>query len=308
MALQTRSSFDEFFQEEMKRVFGDELLGRESSQRVLFERIYDSMPIDGPFVRLQEIAGVGDHVAKDELSPAATTTIEPGVEVILTPITFAISTTWSREWMEDNRFQMFTEASGDLKKSGLRSQEQNLVDHLQSNPIGADGVPLFSNAHPTNFGTFTNIGPSISSLTEASVAVDVQIMATQRMANGAPMTNIPKYILVSPDNFTPGFKLFDSTLSVDNVATGITNQSNPFGRSGRNRFGYFDGGLLVSNFLEGPDYYLRSDMFQGLVRVDRAPLKLEMDTNITIQGLVAVSSYRQAVGVKDPRSIYLRQG
>lgn len=166
--------------------------------------------------------------------------------------------------------------------------------------IGGDGVVLFSNAHPTLAGTYSNIPGVAVALSEAGLEADFKNICNLRNERGLRLRLAPKKLIVSVNNAFEAERVLNSQGQVytpDNTPNALKN------------LGMFPGGVFVSKYLTqtSNSYYIQLDHpnpAQGLMFLKRLDPVPESD-NVFDSGNMKVKAVaRIGVSHVDPLVMY----
>jgi len=163
-----------------------------------------------------------------------------------------------------------------------------------------DSVSLFSTAHPTLAGVFSNTLSTQADLNETSLEqalIDIAAMTDERglkiAAKGVKM------IVPSANQFTAErlMKSQGRTGTADNDINAIKSM------------GMIPQGYRVNNYLTDTDsWYIITDVPNGMKHFDRAPLTTKMEGDFDTGNVRYKARARYVFGVSDPRGIFGVEG
>jgi len=220
--------------------------------------------------------------------------------------TIALAFAITEEAIEDNLYDRiasrYTKA---LARSMSNAKEVKAVNPLINGlPSGSfktgDAVTLFSTAHPTIAGVFSNTLTTAADLNETSLEqalIDIAAMTDERglkiAAKGVKM------IIPSNTQFTAE-RLFKSQGRVGTADNDI---------NATKSMGMIPQGYRVNNFLTDTDaWYIITDVPNGMKMFNRAPLTTEMEGDFDTCNVRYKARERYVFGVSDYRGIYGVQG
>jgi len=163
-----------------------------------------------------------------------------------------------------------------------------------------DAVSLFSTAHPTLAGVFSNTLTTQADLNETSLEqalIDIAALTDERglkiAAKGVKM------IVPSAGQFTAE-RLFKSQGRVGTADNDINAVKS---------MGMIPQGYRVNNYLTDTDsWYITTDVPNGMKHFDRAPLTTKMEGDFDTGNVRYKARARYVFGVSDPRGIYGVEG
>jgi len=216
--------------------------------------------------------------------------------------TIALAFAITEEAIEDNLYDRiasrYTKA---LARSMSNAKEVKAVNPLINGlPSGSfktgDAVTLFSTAHPTIAGVFSNTLTTAADLNETSLEqalIDIAAMTDERglkiAAKGVKM------IIPSNTQFTAE-RLFKSQGRVGTADNDI---------NATKSMGMIPQGYRVNNFLTDTDaWYIITDVPNGMKMFNRAPLTTAMEGDFDTGNVRYKARERYVFGCSDPRGIY----
>jgi len=216
--------------------------------------------------------------------------------------TIALAFAITEEAIEDNLYDRiasrYTKA---LARSMSNAKEVKAVNPLINGlPSGSfktgDAVTLFSTAHPTIAGVFSNTLTTAADLNETSMEqalIDIAAMTDERglkiAAKGVKM------IIPSNTQFTAE-RLFKSQGRVGTADNDI---------NATKSMGMIPQGYRVNNFLTDTDaWYIITDVPNGMKMFNRAPLTTAMEGDFDTGNVRYKARERYVFGCSDPRGIY----
>ncbi len=220
--------------------------------------------------------------------------------------TIALAFAITEEAIEDNLYDRiasrYTKA---LARSMSNAKEVKAVNPLINGlPSGSfktgDAVTLFSTAHPTVAGTFSNTLSTAADLNETSLEqslIDIAAMTDERglkiAARGVKMI-IPSELQFTAERL---FKSQGRVGTADNDINAIKSM------------GMIPQGYRVNNFLTDTDaFYIITDVPNGMKMFNRAPLTTAMEGDFDTGNVRYKARERYVFGCSDPRGIFASPG
>jgi len=220
--------------------------------------------------------------------------------------TIALAFAITEEAIEDNLYDRiasrYTKA---LARSMSNAKEVKAVNPLINGlPSGSfntgDAVTLFSTAHPTVAGVFSNTLATAADLNETSLEqslIDIAAMTDERglkiAARGVKMI-IPSELQFTAERL---FKSQGRVGTADNDINAIKSM------------GMIPQGYRVNNFLTDTDaFYIITDVPNGMKMFNRAPLTTAMEGDFDTGNVRYKARERYVFGCSDPRGIFASPG
>ena len=161
---------------------------------------------------------------------------------------------------------------------------------------GGDGVALFSAAHPTLAGSFSNTLATASDLNETSLEqslIDVAAFTDERGLKIAARGM--KLVIPSALQFTA-----DRLLNTQGRVGTADNDINAI-----KNMGMIPQGYTVNHYLTDTDaWFVKTDVPNGLKHFTRAPIKTTMEGDFDTGNVRYKARERYVFGFSDPRGIY----
>lgn len=208
----------------------------------------------------------------------------------------------TQEMMDDGialkKAQIYAEA---LKQSMLRGREIQAANvyangfSVPTSTEGGDGVAVFSNAHPTPAGNFSNVPSSAGTVAEATIeqaCIDIGNYKDNR--GNLIFVRADKIIVPLNLQFTV-HRILNSVLrsgSSDNDINAIRDM------------GMLPGGVVVDPYLTSTtNWFIKTDQ-QGANFYNRKDIVLSDDNEFDTENAKFKGLMRFSVGVSDPRAVY----
>ena len=209
----------------------------------------------------------------------------------------------TRKTIDDNLYKTeFGPNALGLREAFLRTEELYAADTLNSgatynSAIGGDGVALFSNAHPVDGSTVSNIASPAVSLNETSLLnAQVAINANWRDNANQRMNAKPERLVIPPQLEPVAVRLLKTELrpgTAQNDVNAILSVQGGIPQS------YLVWNYLTSSFA----WFLKTDQ-GGLVHMDRIPYETDMSVEFSTDNLLVKGYMRKSWSYNDWRVMY----
>ena len=269
--------------------------------------IYVTESSDRAFEEEVMLSGFAQARVKPEGSGVAFDNAQETFTARYTNETIALAFAITEEAIEDNLYDRLTSR---YTKALARSMSQtkqvkgaaplnNGLPSLSSFTSG-DGVQLFSTAHPTLAGTFSNTLATQADLNETSLEqalIDIAAMTDER---GLKIAAKGVKMIVPPANQFTAERLMKSQGRVGTADNDINAVKS---------LGMIPQGYRVNNFLTDTDsFYIITDVPNGMKHFNRAPLTTKMEGDFDTGNVRYKARERYVFGVSDPRGIFGVEG
>ena len=131
----------------------------------------------------------------------------------------------TRDQIEDDNLGMFASVSvPQLAQAARKHPDQLFVTYLSNNPVGFDGVALFSSSHPINDGSGNNYSNTNSLALSADNFNTVwSTMAAYKGEDGQPLGIQPNLLIVPPQLKKMALEILNATMTTGSNVAGGTN-------------------------------------------------------------------------------------
>ena len=214
--------------------------------------------------------------------------------------TIALAFAITEEAIEDNLYdRLASRYTKALARSMAQTKQVKGAAPL-NNGFGTftsgDGVALFSTAHPTIAGTFSNTLATAADLNETSLEqslIDIAALTDERGLKIAAKGM--KMIIPSALQFTAE-RLMSSAGRVGTADNDI---------NAIKSMGMIPQGYSVNNFLTDTDaFFITTDVPNGMKHFERTPLSTKMEGDFDTGNVRYKARERYVFGVSDPRGIF----
>ena len=269
--------------------------------------IYTTESSDRAFEEEVMLSGFANALVKPEGTGVAFDQAQETFTARYTNETIALAFAITEEAIEDNLYdKLSSRYTKALARSMANTKQVKAVFPLiqglptTDNYDSGDNVSLFSTAHPTLAGVFSNTLATQSDLNETSLEqalIDIAAMTDERglkiAAKGVKM------IVPSAGQFTAE-RLMKSQGRVGTADNDINAVKS---------MGMIPQGYRVNNYLTDTDaWYITTDVPNGMKHFDRAPLTTKMEGDFDTGNVRYKARARYVFGVSDPRGIFGVEG
>tara|TARA_B110000285_G_scaffold78192_1_gene90065 strand:+ start:787 stop:1545 length:759 start_codon:yes stop_codon:yes gene_type:complete len=218
--------------------------------------------------------------------------------------TIALAFAITEEAIEDNLYDRLASRYTKALARSMASTKQVKGASTLNNGFGTfqsgDGVALFSTAHPTIAGTFSNTLATAADLNETSLEqalIDIAALTDERglkiAAKGVKMI-IPSALQFTAERL---MKSQGRVSTADNDINAIRSM------------GMIPQGYRVNNYLTDTDaFFITTDVPNGMKHFNRAPLTTKMEGDFDTGNVRYKARERYVFGVSDPRGIFASPG
>jgi len=227
----------------------------------------------------------------------------------LTNLSYGLGYIITEEAYEDNLYEEAINAlTPELMNSMMFTEETvgaNIYNQgFNTSPgvAGADGVALFSTAHPnSNGGTWANTPTTSVDLSETSLEDMVILIRSTNDDRGLPIALVPTSIIVA---FSEEFNVQRILKSSYQSGTG-NNDINVLGQ------GNYIPKIYVNSYLTSPHaWYVRTNLptGKGMIYQNRRATDISRDNEFTTNNMMVKATSRYAFGWADPRDCFGNNG
>jgi hypothetical protein len=279
--------------------------GEYKDHEMEYKALFDTQSSTKAYEEDQLIPGLGLAPIKTEGAAVAYDTLSQGLTSRYTHLAYSLGFILTREALDDNQYKSKAlKAMKMLARSFRQTKEivgANVYNRGHSGSyLGADGVALFSTAHPTLAGNQSNRLTTAADMSEASVEDLVVLMANAVDERGLKIKLTPKNLIY------PTALMFEATRILKSVGQNDTanNATNAL-RS----MGLFTDGGQVNHYLDDSDaFYIRTDAEQGMVHFERTAPEFAQDNDFDTSNLKYKGYERNSFGWTDFRGAYSNGG
>ena len=266
--------------------------------------IYTTESSDRAFEEEVMLSGFAQARVKPEGSGVAFDNAQETFTARYTNETIALAFAITEEAIEDNLYDRLASRYTKALARSMASTKQVKGAAPLNNGFGTfqsgDGVALFSTAHPTIAGTFSNTLATAADLNETSLEqalIDIAALTDERglkiAAKGVKMI-IPSALQFVAERL---MKSQGRVSTADNDINAIRSM------------GMIPQGYRVNNYLTDTDaFFITTDVPNGMKHFNRAPLTTKMEGDFDTGNVRYKARERYVFGVSDPRGIFASPG
>ena len=263
--------------------------------------IFDTESSDRAFEEEVMLSGFGNAAVKPEGQGIQFDDAQETFTARYTNETIALAFAITEEAIEDNLYDRLASRYTKALARSMANTKQVKGAGVLNNGFaaafaGGDGQPLFSNAHPTLSGNFSNMLATASDLNETSLEqslIDIAAMTDERglliAARGMKLV-IPSALQFTADRL---MKSEGRTGTADNDINAIKNM------------GMVSQGYTVNHYLTNARrWFLKTDVPNGLKHFNRSPIKTTMEGDFDTGNVRYKARERYVFGFSDPRGAF----
>ena len=266
--------------------------------------IYTTESSDRAFEEEVMLSGFAQAKVKSEGSGVAFDNAQETFTARYTNETIALAFAITEEAIEDNLYDRLASRYTKALARSMASTKQVKGASPLNNGFGTfqsgDNVALFSTAHPTIAGTFSNTLATAADLNETSLEqalIDIAALTDERglkiAAKGVKMI-IPSALQFTAERL---MKSQGRVSTADNDINAIRSM------------GMIPQGYRVNNYLTDTDaFFITTDVPNGMKHFNRAPLTTKMEGDFDTGNVRYKARERYVFGVSDPRGIFASPG
>jgi hypothetical protein len=263
--------------------------------------IFDTESSDRAFEEEVMLSGFANAAVKPEGQGIQFDDAQETFTARYTNETIALAFAITEEAIEDNLYdRLASRYTKALARSMANTKQVKGAGVLNNGFLaafaGGDGQPLFSNAHPTLSGNFSNMLTTAADLNETSLEqslIDIAAMTDERglliAARGMKLV-IPSALQFTADRL---MKSEGRTGTADNDINAIKNM------------GMIPQGYTVNHFLTNARrWFIKTDVPNGLKHFNRSPIKTTMEGDFDTGNVRYKARERYVFGFSDPRGAF----
>ncbi len=269
--------------------------------------IYTTESSDRAFEEEVMLSGFASAQVKPEGSGVTYDNAQETFTARYTNETIALAFAITEEAIEDNLYdRLASRYTKALARSMAQTKQVKAASPLNNglpttdNYDSGDAVSLFSTAHPTIAGVFSNTLTTQADLNETSLEqalIDIAALTDERGLKIA--AKAVKMIIPSALQFTAE-RLMKSAGRVGTADNDINAVKS---------LGMVPQGYRVNNYLTDTDsWYITTDVPNGMKHFERTPLSTKMEGDFDTGNVRYKARERYVFGVSDPRGIYGVEG
>ena len=263
--------------------------------------IFDTESSDRAFEEEVMLSGFGNAAVKPEGQGVSFDDAQETFTARYTNETIALAFAITEEAIEDNLYdRLASRYTKALARSMANTKQIKgaavLNNGFNATYAGGDGVALFSTAHPTLAGTFSNTLATAADLNETSLEqslIDIAAFTDERGLKIAARGT--KLVIPSNLQFTA-----DRLLNTQGRVGTADNDINAI-----KNMGMIPQGYTVNHYLTDTDaWFIKTDVPNGLKHFSRSPIKTTMEGDFDTGNVRYKARERYVFGFSDPRGVF----
>ena len=263
--------------------------------------IFDTESSDRAFEEEVMLSGFGNAAVKPEGQGVSFDDAQETFTARYTNETIALAFAITEEAIEDNLYdRLASRYTKALARSMANTKQIKgaavLNNGFNATYAGGDGVALFSTAHPTLSGTFSNTLATAADLNETSLEqslIDIAAFTDERGLKIAARGT--KLVIPSNLQFTA-----DRLLNTQGRVGTADNDINAI-----KNMGMIPQGYTVNHYLTDTDaWFIKTDVPNGLKHFSRTPIKTTMEGDFDTGNVRYKARERYVFGFSDPRGVF----
>ena len=263
--------------------------------------IFDTESSDRAFEEEVMLSGFGNAAVKPEGQGVSFDDAQETFTARYTNETIALAFAITEEAIEDNLYdRLASRYTKALARSMANTKQIKgaavLNNGFNATYAGGDGVALFSTAHPTLSGTFSNTLATAADLNETSLEqslIDIAAFTDERGLKIAARGT--KLVIPSNLQFTA-----DRLLNTQGRVGTADNDINAI-----KNMGMIPQGYTVNHYLTDTDaFFIKTDVPNGLKHFSRTPIKTTMEGDFDTGNVRYKARERYVFGFSDPRGVF----
>jgi len=263
--------------------------------------IFDTESSDRAFEEEVMLSGFGNAAVKPEGQGVSFDDAQETFTARYTNETIALAFAITEEAIEDNLYdRLASRYTKALARSMANTKQIKgaavLNNGFNATYAGGDGVALFSTAHPTLSGTFSNTLATAADLNETSLEqslIDIAAFTDERGLKIAARGT--KLVVPSNLQFTS-----DRLLNTQGRVGTADNDINAI-----KNMGMIPQGYTVNHYLTDTDaWFIKTDVPNGLKHFSRTPIKTTMEGDFDTGNVRYKARERYVFGFSDPRGVF----
>lgn len=279
--------------------------GEYKDHEMEYKALFDTQSSTKAYEEDQLIPGLGLAPIKTEGAAVSYDTLSQGLTSRYTHVAYSLGFILTREALDDNQYKSKALKAMKMLARSFRQTKEIVGANVynrghNASYLGADGVVLFSTAHPTLAGSQSNRLTTAADMSEASVEDLVVLMSNAVDERGLKIKLTPKNLIY------PTALMFEATRILK--STGQNDTANNATNALRSMGMFTDGGQ-VNHYLDDSDaFYIRTDVEQGMVHFERTAPEFAQDNDFDTSNLKYKGYERNSFGWTDFRGAYSNGG
>lgn len=277
------------------------VMGEYNEYPVEYSQIFDMKSSKMAYEEDVETTGFGLAQIKAEAAATTYDSHSQGFTKRYTHVAFSLGYIVTREENDDNLYLSRSFKRGKSLAFSFRTTKEIVAANIlnrgfNSSYVGGDGKELFSSAHTSLAGNWSNVLPVAADLSEASLEdMLTQIMGATN-SRGLPIAIRGDCLIVHPSDSFKAERIMKSSLQNDTANNAV---------NAIRSMGLLKGGVKVNHYLTDPDaWFVKTDAPDGLMGFDRTSFEFTQDNDFDTSNAKAKGYERYSFGWTDARGAY----
>lgn len=269
----------------------------------LYTQIFEEQTSDKAYEVVSEATGFGMASIKSEGASIVYDTDGEGPQSRFTNVTYGLGYIVSREEIEDDQYTYVSQNRAKALSFSMQATKETVHANILNRAfngsfVGADGVPLISDSHPTRGGLQSN-KVADADLSESSIEDAFKAMWGAKNARGLPIVLRGTKLVIHPSELFNATRILKSTMRVG-TANNDTNAIRAMGLAPE---------VVANPYLTDLDaWFLVTNAPNGLLTMKRRAIELQKADDFDTENVKAKATERYAAGWSDFRAVYGSQG
>lgn len=263
--------------------------------------LFDKQTSDKAYEEEVEITGFGLAPVKPQGQQIYYDIEAQGAVSRFTHVAYALGYIVTYEELRDNLYEVVSKRRAAQLAFSMRQTKENVLAGIYNlafsgSALGADGVSLISNAHPTLSGNQSNLLTVASDISE--VAVEDLIIQIMQMQNnrGMRISALPMSLNVPPAQWFEANRIYNSVLQNDsaNNAVNVLRATNAFTK-----------GIKMNHyFTSATAWFVRTNVPNSLTYFERDTISFDQDNDFDTKNAKAACYERYSGFWADWRGVF----
>jgi hypothetical protein len=222
-----------------------------------------------------------------------------------THVAYALGYIVTFEELRDDLYEVVSRRRAQQLAFSMRQTQENILSAVynqgfNSGYLGADGVSLFSTAHPTLSGNQSNLLTTAADLSETAVE-DLCIQIMQMTNNrGMKISGLPQSLNIPPSLWFEANRIYHSVLQNDTANNAI---------NVLRATGAFPKGIKVNHYFSSSTaWFVRTNIPRSLQYFDRDKITFDQDNDFDTKNAKAACYQRYSAFWSDWRGAFATPG
>lgn len=270
--------------------------------------LFDVETSEKAYEEFVQITGFGLAPVKPQGKAAEYDSETQGPTTRFVHVAYALGYIVTHEELKDDLYMEVSKTRATSNARAFRQTKERVAANIynrgfNANYMGADGVSLFSTAHPnTSGGTFSNKLAVDADLSEAALE-DLLIQIMQATDDRGLLINLmPKSLHIAPANWFNANRILKSVYQVGtaNNDINVLNATNAL-----------PAGIKLNHYFTSPNaWFVRTNVEtgKGMLFLEREGISFDQDNDFDTKNAKALGYERYSAGFIDPRAVYGSNG